>query len=753
MTEPELRFILTTNPGPQTEVTAPTNPSTNSVFFDRWPRIAYRHPWHILLAAAAVLAACGFAYSRWAGHYAESLNLPGTESQQFNELMESRFPQSAGDPATVVVRVDGHISDPQNLQRVGSLVSDLKALPQVVSVTSPFEQTGAISLDGSIARINVQYEKRARALDRSSIDALLDLRRRDSIPGFQVEAGGQVPRAGEVNPPKNSELIGLSAAVVILLIAFGSVVAMGLPIVTALIALLTGLALIGVTASIADLPEFTTEFAAMIGIGAGIDYALLIVTRFREGLARGLGLEDAVIEAASTAGRSVVFAGSTVIIALLGLWAIGIPSIAYAGSAAAFIVGLSVLVAVLVLPALLRLVGKGIDRWRIPVLAARPDEAGSGMGYRLSRLIQRSPVAALVISLGILLTLATPVLSMELGTADSGNDPESFTSRRAYDLLSQGFGPGFNGPALVGVAINGPEDAEAVTGLAARLALVSGVAGVAPPRFNAEKSAAVITVMPTTSPQSHETQDLVNRLRNAITTDTAGTGIKAYVGGSVAMHIDATEKMASRMPFLIAAVIGLSFILLMMVFRSVLVALKAAVMNLLSIGAAYGVLVAVFQWGWLAGPLGVQRQGPIESFMPVMLFAILFGLSMDYEVFLISRIREEYIKTGNNSEAVARGLSVTTRVISAAAAIMVAVFMSFALGDQRVVKEFGIGLATAVFVDATLVRLVLVPALMQLMGNANWWFPRWADRLLPRISVDGRPQTATPASSTGAGGR
>lgn len=717
-------------------------PRKPSFFFDRWPRFAYRHPWYVIGLALVILGACGLAYGRWSGHYADSLSLPGTESQQFNQLMESRFPQSAGDTATVVVRVNGKVTDPQVRPRVESLLQQLKGLPQVVGVSSPFGQDGAISADGSIARITVQYEKRSHSLDHSSVTALLDFQKRSSSNDFQVEAGGQVPLAGEVAPPQDSEIIGLSAAVVILLIAFGSVVAMGLPIITALIALAAGLALIGVGASVFDLASFTTEFAAMVGIGAGIDYALLIVTRFREALSRGLAVEDAVVEAAGTAGRSVVFAGTTVIIALLGLWAIGIPSVAYAATSAALVVALSVLVAVFVLPALLKLAGRRIDRWRIPLLAAKPDETETGLGYRLSRVIQRSPVAGLVISLAVLLVLATPMLSMHLGNADSGNDPPSFTTRRAYDLLSQGFGPGFNGPALVGLAVDSPQAAAAVPALATSLAQVPGVAGVAPPRFNATSSAALVTVIPSTSPQSSETQDLVNRLRTTLAGATAGKGLTAYVGGPVAMHIDATEKMAARMPFLIAAVIGLSFALLMMVFRSVLVAVKAAVMNLLSIGAAYGVLVAVFQWGWLGGLLGVQRQGPIEAFMPVMLFAILFGLSMDYEVFLISRIREEYLKTGNNSESVARGLSVTTRVISAAAAIMVAVFMSFALGDVRVVKEFGMGLATAVFVDATLVRLVLVPSLMQLMGDANWWLPRWADRLLPHISVDARPKQA-----------
>lgn len=718
-----------------------------SLLFERWPHFATRHPWYVLAGTLVFLMSFIVLYAIAGGSYASRFTIPGAESQRLMDLLEEQFPQSAGDSATVVVRAPRSIDDPQVRLRVRSLVADLRELPDVVAVSSPYEQPGAISPDGTIARIVVQYPKQAFDVKRSSVEALLDLRKEYSSPQFQVEAGGQVVHVAERELPGRTELIGITAAAIILLISFGSVVAMGLPIITALLGMGSGLLLVGVGASFLDMPTFTPQFGAMIGLGAGIDYALLIVTRFREGLARELNIEDAIVRAAATAGRSVLFAGSTVVVALLGLWAVGIPLNAYVGTAAALVVALNVAVAIFVLPAVLKLIGTRIERWRIPVLAAAPSESETGFGYRLSRLIQRAPLAALAASLAVLLLLAMPVLDMRLGIADDGNNPESFTSRRAYDLLAQGFGPGFNGPILLGVRIDDASAVETVDRLPTSLRQVEGVASVSPVSFNEARSAATITVIPKTAPQSDETERLVHRLREAVPKALAGSGAEAFAGGPTAMFIDAGDKIASRMPVFFTAVIGLSFVLLMAVFRSVLVPLKAAVMNLLSIGAAYGVLVAVFQWGWFGDLLGVHREGPIESFMPMFLFAVLFGLSMDYEVFLISRIREEYLRSGNNAEAVAKGLSVTTRVISAAAAIMIAVFLSFGLSDQRVIKEFGLGLATAIFVDATLVRLILVPSLMQLLGDANWWFPRWLNRLVPKVSIDGKPEaTGEPRS-------
>ncbi|HET8944123.1 MAG TPA: MMPL family transporter, partial [Dehalococcoidia bacterium] len=655
------------------------------------------------------------------------------------DFLKERFPANSGDSVYVVVHsVDG-LTDPQQKARVETLLANLSSLPGVANVSSPYAEPGRLSKDNTVALINVQYTEPGTNIEKSDLQPLLDMRDQVSEKGFQVEAGGPLMRHVEQEPPGSAEVIGLTAAVFILLVAFGSVVAMGVPIITALVALATGFFLVGVGTNFVNMPGFTPQFSSMVGIGVGIDYALLIVTRFREALERGMSVADSLVTAAGTAGRSVLFAGSTVVIALLGLWAAGMPAIGWVGTAASLVVALAVGVALIVLPAILWLVGGHINKGRIPGLGGPAHESETGLGYRWSRIVQRNPLLCMSLSLGLLLLLAAPVLDMRLGTSDTGNNPTSFTSRRAYDLLARGFGPGFNGPILLGFDLAGSDPAP-VNALPDQLRGSPNVAAVTPPHFNADSSAATITVIPGTAPQDVATDKLVHDLRAQLRESFGGSEVEAFVGGPTAMFIDVGERLDERMPYFFAGVIGISFVLLTAVFRSVVVALKAAVMNLLSIGAAFGILVAVFQWGWLGGVVGVHREGPIEAFMPMMLFAVLFGLSMDYEVFLVSRIREEYLATGDNTEAVARGLSVTSRVISAAAAIMIAVFLAFALSDQRVVKEFGIGLSVAIFVDATVVRLILVPAFMQLMGGANWWFPSWLDRIVPPIGVGHLPR-------------
>ncbi len=712
-------------------------PTRKSLIFERWPRFAARHPKAVLGATFAVLLLFGALFMVGRGTFGyEGFRLPGTESQELFDMLEDRFPSASGDQATVAVRATAGISDTQVISRMDALVDDLRGLPDVVGVASPYETPAAISADGTIARLTVQYAHRVSEIEDASIYELIDVVEQHSTDGFTVEVGGQVVESVEGEASGRSELIGAAAATIILLIAFGSVVAMGLPLVTALIALASGFFLVSVGASFFNMASFTVQFSAMIGIGVGIDYSLLMVTRFRESLEKGFSIDDAIVRASSTAGRAVLFAGGTVVVALLGLWAANISFVGYVGTAAALVVAFAVIAALFVLPAMLKLTGTYIDRWKLPGYSGPVGESQTGVGYRLSRLVQRFPVLGLVVSLAILLLLAAPVLDLQLGTSDAGNNPESYASRKAYDLLAEGFGPGFNGPLLVGVQIEDEAAIEGVRQMALAAAQADNVAGVSPPAFNEDMSAAVVTVIPASAPQDAETVELVHNLRETVDAPFAGTDSQAFVGGMTAVFVDVGDKIEAGLPLFFAAVIGISFLLLMMVFRSVVVPLKAAIMNLLSIGASYGVLVAVFQWGWMGGILNVQREGPIESFMPMMLFAVLFGLSMDYEVFLVTRIREEYLQTGDNSEAVARGLSVTTRLISAAAAIMIAVFMSFAMSDQRVVKEFGMGLAVAVFLDATLVRLILVPSLMQIMGDANWWFPKWLSRIVPRIAVD-----------------
>ena len=718
-----------------------------SFLFERWPRFAYHHARPVLAVAAVVFVSLGALYAFAGGSYGDLFTIPGAEAQTLFDLLEQRFPARAGDTATVVIKAPAGIASVQS--QVDNLEARLATLPNVTEVSSPANDSSDISKDGIIARITVHYDKPAIDLPTSSPEALLNLRKELTQPGFQVEAGGIVAARAERESPGGTEAIGIVAAIIILLLAFGSLVAMGLPIFTAILGLTSGFFIIGVGARFVPMPNFTAQFAAMIGIGVGIDYALLIVNRFREAESLGMSNEDATVAAAATAGRSVFFAGGTVVIALLGLWAAGIESIGWVGTAGAVLVTMTVSVALLVLPALLRYAGPFVDRWRVPFFHAPAAVTTSGFGYRLSRIVQKRPLVCLVLSLGLLLLLSAPVLALRTGTSDAGNNPTSFTSRRAYDLLSEGFGPGTTGPIIVGLIIDDQSVLPKVQSLPDTLSHESGVASVSAIRVNSDKSAAVVTVIPASAPQDQATVDLINNLRHDLRADFAGTGGRPLVGGSTALFIDVGNHVTARLPIFLGAVIALSFLLLMAVFRSILVPVKAAIMNLLSIGSSFGILVAVFQWGWLGSLLGVSRQGPIESFLPMMLFAVLFGLSMDYEVFLVSRIREEYIATGDNTEAVARGLSATTRVITAAAAIMVCVFGAFGLSDQRVIKEFGIGLASAIFIDATVVRLILVPSLMQLAGDWNWWMPHWLDRIVPRLSFDGHHTDAAPAPVAG----
>jgi RND superfamily putative drug exporter len=476
----------------------------------------------------------------------------------------------------------------------------------------------------------------------------------------------------------------------------------------------------------------------MIGIGVGIDYALFIVARYRQGIHADLDPHSAVVKAVSTSGKAVFFAGCTVIISLAGMYLIGIEFVSGLATGAILAVAMTIATSLTLLPAVLGFVGKNIDRLHVPFVS-RSDHQRDGFWYRWSRHIQRHPLPSAALGLAILLVMAAPVFAMQLGSSDASTRPTSDTTRRAYDLLAQGFGPGFNGPLLLAIEIPPGADDAVLTKIHDGVAQTPGVAFAGPAQFNPQHDTAVMQVFPTTSPQDDKSVDLIHQLRNeTLPAATTGTGVVAHVGGITAAFDDVSTLLQQRLPYFIALVLLLSFLLLMVVFRSIVVPLKAVVMNLLSIGAAYGVLVAVFQKGYGADFFGVGK-GPIESFLPMMLFAILFGLSMDYEVFLLSRMKEEYERTHDNGTAVADGLSSTARVITAAALIMVVVFGSFVFGDERVIKEFGLGLAVAIFVDATVVRMLLVPATMELLGDANWWLPRWLDRILPNVHIEGEP--------------
>jgi RND superfamily putative drug exporter len=710
----------------------------------RWARFAVRRRRWVLagwLAAFAVIILLGI---RFGGSYDTSFTLPGTETQVAFNLLKERFPQRAGDTAALVFRADGGVRAPEARAQIEALLQQAAGLPGVMQVQSPFAPGGGrqISPDGRIAFATLQYGEQANAINRGDVAQLFKLVDGASTPAVTVEAGGQVVESVEIEPPGSAELIGVAAAVLILLIAFGSVVAMGLPIATAILGLVTSFMLIAISARFMGLPQFAPQFAAMIGLGVGIDYALLVVTRYRESLGHGREPDDAVVEAIATAGRSVLFAGIAVAVALLGLIAMGIPFIGALGAAGAIVVALAVLVALTLMPALLGFAGRAIDRWHIPWLHSDGSDSESSIWYRFSRQIQQRPWLWAGAALIILVGLTIPAFTINLGFSDAGNRSVELRSRRAYDLLAAGFGPGFNGPftVVIDTRDGGAEAQAAVLRVREAVIQTPGVVAVSPPIPNPAGDTALLMVYPATAPQDEATKDLVHALRgDALPAALAASEARAYVAGPVPAFIDVGDRITERMPVFFGAVLGLSFLLLMVVFRSVVVPLKAAVMNLLSIGAAYGVLVLVFQKGVGAGLVGV-KEGPIEVFLPMMLFAILFGLSMDYEVFLISRIREEYLKTGKNADAVAKGLAVTARVITAAAAIMVAVFISFVLGPNRVIKEFGVGLATAIFIDATVVRLILVPATMELIGEANWWLPRWLHRVLPRLDIESAPR-------------
>ena len=685
----------------------------------------YDHRWRVLVIwILAVIAVIGVAQS-FGSRFNDNFTGGNAPSQQAANLLAARFPRQSGDTADVVLHsAAGPLTSPAGAAVIGKLTNALRPLATVTAVRSPLASGGRdqLSRDQRTGFIVVQFNAVAADLPGSAVSRVVTVARSFARPGLQVAVGGAPVENVVSAAPGSSEGFGITAAVIIMLLAFGSVVAMGLPIITALVGVGLGFGVVDAASHVLTVPTFGPELMAMIGLGVGIDYALFIVTSYRAALADGTP-RDAVISALSTAGRAVLFAGCTVVIALLGLFVVGLPFMDGLAASTILAVLLVLAGALTLLPALLGFTGTAIDRLHIPGLLARPS-GRTGFWVRWSETVQRRPVLCGLSALAVLVVLAIPLLSMRLAFSDAGNDPPSLTTRQAYDLLAQGFGPGFNGPLIVAAKVP-PSATASVAALDGRLRSVAGVASVTLAQLNPARDAALIVVYPAASPQSAQTAALVRRLRDdVIPAATRGTGITAYVGGETAAGVDASAFLASRLPWVIGLVIGLSFVLLLLVFRSVLIPVKAAVMNLLSMGAAYGVIVAVFQWGWLADVFGVTRTSPIDPWIPMMMFTIVFGLSMDYEVFLLSRIQAEWLRTGDNTQAVTAGLAGTARVITAAAAIMVCVFGSFVVKDPlHILNVFGLGLATAIFVDATVVRMVLVPSVMQLLGEANWWLP------------------------------
>jgi RND superfamily putative drug exporter len=709
-----------------------------SAFLFRLGRSSARHPLRVLglwlVAAVAVVALQGSA----GGTFDNSARVPGVESQHAADVLKDRFPSQGGQSARIVLHTDtGRLDDAAHAPTVARTRAHLAGGHDVTGVTDPFvAQSAAINADGRTAYIDVTY-----ALDKLSAAQLDDAMTATDTAragGVDVELTGSLALLSQDAP--SSELIGIGVAIIVLLVAFGSVVAMGLPIATALMGIFVGASAVGVLSAFLDVPELSLILCAMIGLGVGIDYALFIVTRHRQHLHDGMSVEDAAGTAVATAGQAVLFAGTTVVIAILGLFLAGLPAISGMGAAVALVVTVSMAAAITLLPGLLGLAGTKIDKLSIHRKAHVAKPAEETLSGRWAHHVGRHPVRYALVSLGALCAIAIPALSMRIGTPDDGNAPKNTTQRTAYDQLAEGFGRGFNGPIQVVVEVPSPSDAAVVSRVHDELQADPGVAAVTAPVFNAAGDTAVLTANPTTAPQDERTDQLVRHLRSDVLPATvAGTGATVSLTGQ-AMVTDLTDRITSRLPVFIAAVVAMSFLLLMIVFRSVLVPLKAALMNLLSIAAAYGVLVAVFQWGWGASVIGLHSTMPINPFLPLIMFAILFGLSMDYEVFLLSRVREEYVATGDNHEAVVRGLSSTARVITSAALIMMSVFGAFVLGDDPNGKLFGVGLSVAVLLDATLVRMVLVPATMSLLGKANWWLPGWLDRILPHLDLEG-PRT------------
>ncbi|MFB7469929.1 MMPL family transporter [Kitasatospora sp. NPDC056184] len=723
---------------------------------------AARHPWRVIAAwlvaaALAVLAAVAFG-----GRNADSMTAPGLDSQRAAELIARAGTGQEGMTAQVVVTpLDGaatffdHDSARTALMR---LQTEVKRLPHVLGTSDPAgaldtggdtaARGGLVSADGRIAVVRVQYPDQSR-LSAEDLDALVDLgaRLRAELP-LRVEMGGSLFYAFSDPDGGVSELIGLLAAAAILFLAFGSLVAAALPIGMAVFGLTVGVATMTVLAGVTDVPAFAPVLGSMVGLGVGIDYALFVLARHREYLARGLDPREAAGRAVATAGRPVVFAGGTVVVSILGMAVANVPFMTVGGLAVSIVVLTMVLASVTLLPAFLGAAGPRLARagriaralrTRKPGRLARRRDPAAGAAHaagwrRWIGHVSRHPVPYAVGSAGLLLTATLPVLGLRVGLPDDGSLPHSRTERRAYDLVAEGFGPGTNGPLVIAADPTG--DPGVLDRLVGAVAADPGIASVAPTHIDRATGIATLVVFPTTSPQDKATADTIARLRTDVLPTAVGHGpARAHVGGAAASLSDVGRRTSQRLPVFVAAVLAMSFLLLMLVFRSILVPLKAVLLNLLSIGAAYGIMVAVFQWGWGGTLIGLEATVPIVSFIPMFLFAILFGLSMDYEVFLLSRVQEEYLHTGDNGTAIVEGISGTARIITSAALIMVAVFLSFAVSEDPSTKMFGLGLATAIFIDATVVRMVLVPATMTLLGRTNWWLPKWLDRMLPRGPV------------------
>jgi putative drug exporter of the RND superfamily len=693
--------------------------------------VAYRRRGRMVIGWIVAMIAAFALSGALAGKFHADYSTPGSESKQASQLIEQRFGGYSGSTIDVVWKANQSATAPPVKRKIDSFFAKASKLDGVGRA-----QPIRVAPGGKIAATGLLLTKQPWDISSNTGKDLISLADATSGNGLEVKlGGGPIQQAESSNGPEG---VGLLGAAIVLLIAFGSIVAAGLPIAVALFGLGISSALIGLLAGVIDVPDWSTAIAGLIGIGVGVDYALLVLTRFRTALDAGKDAHDAVVEAVSTAGRSVIIAGSTVVIAMLGLFFVRISYMYGVALAASIAVLIVMSAAITLLPALLGFAGSKVDRLRIPFLGRRKlHEQGESPAFRWAHMVQRHPWVAALSASAVLLALAAPALGMRLGFPDAGNDAPGKMTRQSYDLLSEGFGPGANGPLLVAAELPNRASAQKLGALVNEASNDPGVATVVPPQLNRSGDAAIVTVIPKTGPQSEQTSNLVTRLRSQMIPRALGaSGIRAEVGGTTASFQDQSDYLKNRLPLFIAGIVGLSFLLLLFAFHSPLISLKAGIMNLLSIGASYGVMTLAAKGGTVGAWVGIDHEVPIAPFMPVIMFAILFGLSMDYEVFLISRIREEFVKDGNTTRAVADGLAKTARVITAAAAIMIVVFLAFLTASDVFLKLLGIGMATAIFVDATIVRMVLVPAVMQLLGPRNWWIPAWLERALPSLDVE-----------------
>ncbi|MGW2666721.1 MMPL family transporter [Streptomyces sp. NPDC001272] len=698
--------------------------------------------WLLALAGtAAAAAAAGTAFSN-------DYEIPGTETHRANTLLREGFHGQGGDTDTIVWRTPDHRTarTPDIERRMTRALEAVAALPGVGSVAGPYgpgpDAAARISADGRTAYAVVTFDQQADSVPKAQARAVVEAAKNPATEagGLQVELGGPAIGLTEAPSPHLAEVIGVAIAAVVLFLAFGSLAASLLPIATALVSVGSayfGITLLGHVMAVAD---FAPMLGTLVGLGVGIDYALFIVTRHRKGLARGLGVEDAAENAVATTGRAVVFAGATVCIALLGMLVLRLSFLNGVAIAASLTVVLTVAASVTLLPALLSAIGtRALSRGERRRLAAEGPraEAPTGFAARWSAFVERHPKLLGLVAALVMAVLALPTLSLHLGTSDQGNNPATATTRRAYDLLADGFGPGVNGPLTVVARLDGAGDRVAVQRLADTLATTDGVASAGPAVFNRSGDTAVLTVVPDSAPQSRATSELVDRLRQEVVPRAGhGSSIEAHVGGVTAGYDDFAEVIVGKLPLFVGVVIALGCLLLLLAFRSLGIPVKAAVMNVAAVASSFGVVVTIFQWGWGSELLGLGSAGPIEPFLPVIMVSVLFGLSMDYQVFLVSRMYEEWRETGDNRRAVRVGLAETSRVINSAAVIMISVFLAFVLSGDRIIAMFGIALAAAVALDAFVLRTLLVPALMHLLGAANWWLPAWLERRLPRISIE-----------------